>query len=103
MRCQNHGMTEPEGPRVVIVTGAAGGIGTHIVEAFEREGDTAVGLDIEWGFDLRDPETCQAEARRIHDEHGREWTDVSTWFWDATLLGVRGPWWSTVRVTRAKE
>ncbi len=64
-------MTEAPESRVVIVTGAAGGIGTHIVEAFEREGDIVVGLDIEWGFDLRDPRACQAEARRIHDEHGR--------------------------------
>jgi NAD(P)-dependent dehydrogenase (short-subunit alcohol dehydrogenase family) len=64
-------MTETRESRVVIVTGAAGGIGTHIVEAFEREGDIVVGLDIEWGFDLRDPEACRVEAGRIHDEHGR--------------------------------
>lgn len=64
-------MTEARESRVVIVTGAAGGIGTHIVEAFEHEGDTVVGLDLAWGFDLRDPQACRDEARRIHAEHGR--------------------------------
>jgi 2-keto-3-deoxy-L-fuconate dehydrogenase len=57
--------------RVVIVTGAAGGIGTEIVKAFESEGDVVVGLDLEWGFDLRDRSMCAAEAQRIHDAHGR--------------------------------
>jgi 2-keto-3-deoxy-L-fuconate dehydrogenase len=57
--------------RVIIVTGAAGGIGTEIVKAFESEGDVVVGLDLEWGFDLRDRSACVAEAQRIHDAHGR--------------------------------
>ena len=64
-------MDEPESPRVVIVTGAAGGIGTALVAAFESCGDVVVGLDLEWGFDLRDPATCASEAARIHAEHGR--------------------------------
>jgi 2-keto-3-deoxy-L-fuconate dehydrogenase len=64
-------MVATESPRVVIVTGAAGGIGTVMVDAFERAGDTVVGLDIEWGFDLADPKACEMEAKRIHDEHGQ--------------------------------
>ncbi len=31
---------------------------------------------------------------RIHDEAGREWTDVSAWWWDAWLGRSRGPWWA---------
>lgn len=61
----------PESPRVVVVTGAAGGIGTALVEAFEKSGDAVIGLDIEWGIDIRDPEVCRSTARAIHEEHGR--------------------------------
>lgn len=57
--------------RVVVVTGAAGGIGTALVDVFEQAGDVVVGLDLEWGFDVRDPEACRIEAGRIHEEHGR--------------------------------
>jgi NAD(P)-dependent dehydrogenase (short-subunit alcohol dehydrogenase family) len=63
-------MIPPTSPRVIVVTGAAGGIGTSLVEAFEANGDTVVGLDIDWGFDVRDSVACRAAARQIHDEHG---------------------------------
>lgn len=63
-------MSTPETPRVVVVTGAAGGIGSALVEGFESVGDTVIGLDIDWGFDIRDAEACRATARRIYDEHG---------------------------------
>lgn len=55
----------------MVVTGAAGGIGTALVSAFDALGDVVVGLDLEWGFDLRDPAACTAEAARIQEEHGR--------------------------------
>jgi hypothetical protein len=29
---------------------------------------------------------------RITDEHGREWTDVSSWFWSVLLRQTEGPW-----------
>jgi NAD(P)-dependent dehydrogenase (short-subunit alcohol dehydrogenase family) len=58
-------------PRVIVVTGAAGGIGTSLVEAFEDNGDEVIGLDIESGFDIRDSAACGTAARRIYDEYGR--------------------------------
>ena len=64
-------MVPPTSPRVIVVTGAAGGIGTALVETFERNGDEVVGLDIEWGFDIRDSAACRTAAHRIYDEHGR--------------------------------
>jgi 2-keto-3-deoxy-L-fuconate dehydrogenase len=64
-------MDRTESSRVVVVTGAAGGIGSALVEAFESKGDTVIGLDIEWGFDIRDPEACRTIARQIYEQHGR--------------------------------
>lgn len=29
---------------------------------------------------------------RITDEQGREWTDVSAWYWSASLRQTTGPW-----------
>lgn len=61
----------PKSPRVIVVTGAAGGIGTALVNAFEDIGDTVIGLDIEWGFDIRDAAACRATTHGIYDEFGR--------------------------------
>ena len=40
--------------RVIVVTGASGGIGTAIVDAFTALDDTVVGLDLVDGFDVTD-------------------------------------------------
>ena len=33
-------------------------------------------------------------SERIVDSTGREWTDVSAWFWSASLGHSAGPWWT---------
>jgi NAD(P)-dependent dehydrogenase (short-subunit alcohol dehydrogenase family) len=57
--------------RVVVITGAVGGIGSAMMSAFAAQGDVTVGLDLADGFDVTDPAQCEAAARRIVDEHGR--------------------------------
>lgn len=57
--------------RVVVITGAAGGIGGALIDRFRRDGDIAVGLDLADGFDVTDPMQCATEADRIVAEHGR--------------------------------
>jgi hypothetical protein len=39
------------------------------------------------------PESLRVRER-IVDSVGREWTDVSAWFWSAALGQSLGPWWA---------
>lgn len=57
--------------RVVIVTGAAGGIGSALVRHFTGLGDVVVGLDLLHGVDVRDPDACREACDRVVDDHGR--------------------------------
>ena len=57
--------------RVVIITGAAGGIGSAMMQRFADRGDITVGLDLADGFDLTDPDQCVGAADRVMAEHGR--------------------------------
>lgn len=57
--------------RVVVITGSCGGIGSAMVQRFTADGDIAVGLDLDEGFDVTDPDQCVAAADRIVAEHGR--------------------------------
>jgi hypothetical protein len=33
-------------------------------------------------------------CERIYDGKGKNWSDTSTWFWDALLGNTQGPWWA---------
>lgn len=59
------------GGRVVVITGAAGGIGSAMMAAFAAAGDVTVGLDLADGFDVTDPQQCIDTANRVAAEHGR--------------------------------
>jgi 2-keto-3-deoxy-L-fuconate dehydrogenase len=56
--------------RVIVVTGARGGIGRAIVDAFTAIGDQVIGLDLLDGFDVTDANACTEAAARIVAEHG---------------------------------
>jgi hypothetical protein len=40
---------------------------------------------------------------RIADQHGREWTDVSAWFWSAAFQRTQGPWLSVTVVEAERK
>jgi len=57
--------------RVVVITGAQGGIGAELVRAFTATGDTVESLDLVEGFDVSDRAACDAEIDRILRDRGR--------------------------------
>lgn len=57
--------------RIVVVTGARGGIGTAIASRFTADGATVIGLDLLDGFDVTDDAACQRTVADIIDQHGR--------------------------------
>jgi 2-keto-3-deoxy-L-fuconate dehydrogenase len=60
--------------RVVLVTGAAGGIGTAIVKRLRADGEIVVGLDLsqtDIDVDLTQPASVEAAVKQVMAEHGR--------------------------------
>jgi 2-keto-3-deoxy-L-fuconate dehydrogenase len=69
-----HGRPGSMKQRVVLVTGAAGGIGSAIVDRFRQDGDRVIGLDLvgsDVDIDLTAPSTINAAIERIMSEHAR--------------------------------
>jgi 2-keto-3-deoxy-L-fuconate dehydrogenase len=60
--------------RVVLVTGAAGGIGSAIVDRFRQDGEVVAGLDLagsDYDVDLTNPVSVTDVVARIIAQHGR--------------------------------
>jgi len=57
--------------RVVVITGASGGIGLSTVALFRTLGDEVVGLDITDGFDVTDRLACERVTADVIAQHGR--------------------------------
>jgi exosortase/archaeosortase family protein len=57
------------------------------------------GWEKDWGcFEARQGGTAWQVRERITDAAGNSWTDVSAWYWSATLGRTRGPWWVQTRI-----
>lgn len=61
------------------------------------------GAGIAWNVLSAQKNTRQLQVReRIYDETGRNYTDVSQWYWAALWGQSKGPWWSITTVTALK-
>src|SRR5687767_4039915 len=62
------------GARIVVITGATGGLGSAVTEAFRTNGDEVVGVSRSSGdfqADLTKPDQAAALVKRVMERHGR--------------------------------
>jgi hypothetical protein len=45
-------------------------------------------------FNAKRPDGTREVCEQLQDGEGREWTDVSSWYWAATLGKSSGPWFA---------
>ncbi len=55
---------------MIVVTGAASGIGAAVVEKVRQTGAEVFGLDLSTGFDVRNPAAWRTLARELQTVHG---------------------------------
>lgn len=47
-----------------------------------------------WGSFIASKDTSRLQVQeRVYDQAGNSWTDISAWYWAATLGDSTGPWW----------
>lgn len=55
---------------------------------------------VEWGeFRATRGNDAFRVRERLLGSDGRRWTDVSAWYWSATLGRAAGPWWAITELT----
>ncbi len=45
-------------------------------------------------FTATKADQCLTVSERIYDSKSKSWTDVSAWYWAASLKQTKGPWWA---------
>lgn len=57
-----------------------------------------------WGCNLAVRKDQNLKVReRIFDGAGKNWTDVSSWYWSALLGNSKGGWWAVTVIEKVKE
>lgn len=103
------GVFDQEGRTVVLRWVAAPSRGLHpagdCFRAIGGEVGTAGLVDdasgIRWSeFSVAHDDATITVRERIHDRRGRNWTDVSAWYWAAIRGKTQGPWWAVTVIEK---
>ncbi len=85
--------------KVVIVTGAASGIGKASVELFRSEGAVVVGVDVGEGADLRVDAGDEVQVRDLVEQVARDRGGIDVFFANAGISGG----WATIAEQTAED